>query len=242
MRLKSANLQLLAPLTDGEVADRVIAGDSGAFELLMRRHNQRLFRTARGLLSDDTDAQDALQEGYIRIFLGLPKFEHRSSVATWMTRIVYNESIRFRTRRAGIRKRERCEMALSHFRRDTQLQESPMDPIERMQMFDDAMGILSDRERGVVMLRIIQGLSTRETAASLEISENNVKVSLFRAKPKLAAVLEESGIDDIRRHLSFDGERCDRLVTAVFHRLESRMRSNASSAHRGPEKLSDQER
>lgn len=220
MRLEPAKIQQLTPLSDEEVASRVVAGDIGAFELIMRRHNQRLFRTARAVLSSETDAQDALQNAYIRIYTGLKDFEDRSTLSTWMTRIVFNESIRFRERRARTNGRERSGMPNAVLDNRAQTLDPLMNSTERMHMFDEAMETLSDSERSVVMLRVIQGLSTRETAASLGMSESNVKISLFRAKPKLASVLEGSGVDQIRRELSFDGQRCDRLVEAVFRRLE----------------------
>jgi len=221
MRLEPTRIKQLAPLSDEEIATRVVAGDTGAYELLMRRHNQRLFRTARAVLSDDTDAEDALQEAYIRILTGLAGFEERSRLATWMTRIVFNESIRFRERRARTRGRERSGMPIASLELGAESPEPSMSTTDRMHMFDEAMRRLTDRERSVVMLRVIQGLSTRETAASLGMTQSNVKVSLFRAKPKLASALEGEGTEEVRRELSFDGERCDRLVAAIFQRLES---------------------
>lgn len=220
MRTYQNKLETLAPMNDDEVASRVIAGDTGAFELLMRRHNERLFRTARSVLSNDTDAQDVLQESYIRIFKGLPEFAERSKLVTWMTRIVFNEALRFRSRRSRLRQREQVGESLAAATSCTKDSEPSMDSKERMQMFDDVLATLSERERGVVMLRIVQGLSTRETAASLGMSEGNVKISLFRAKPKMAEALKGSGTEDVRRQLSFDGDRCDRMVKAVFQQLD----------------------
>ena len=162
MRFQSEKLEQLAPLSDEEVVGRVLAGDTGAFELLMRRHNQRLFRTARSVLSNDTDAMDALQEAYIRVYKGLSAFEKRSTLATWMTRIVFNESIRFRSRRARVTRRER--------------------------------------------------VGVQQAAAESQ--------TLFRAKPKLAAVLGGDGVGSVRQSLTFDGTRCDRLVRSVFIGLE----------------------
>ncbi len=219
MRLRSSQLEKLAPLSDREIAARVVTGDTGAFELLMRRHNQRLFRTARSVLSNDADAQDALQEAYVRVYRGLPAFQNDSALITWMTRIVFNEAIRFRTRRSGVWKHER-NGGPSDVWSQPEYVEPVMDGNERIRLFDEAMNVLSELERGVVMLRVIHGLTTRETAASLGISESNVKICLFRAKPKMATALEESGIEAVRSALSFDGERCDRLVAAVFAGLE----------------------
>lgn len=225
MRLQRTTLEQLAPLTDEEVAGRVAAGDTGAFELLMRRHNERLFRTARSVLANDADAQDALQEAYIRVFNALGGFKERSALVTWMTRVVFNESVRLRTRRSAIRRREHAGTPTDASEQHATTPEHLMDGTERMQMFDEAMAALSEQERGVVMLRIIQGLSTRETAASLGLTESNVKVSLFRAKPKMAAALRGTGAEEIRRRLSFDGDRCDRLVADVYRRLEAQQGS-----------------
>lgn len=221
MRTYLNKLDTLAPMDDAEVASRVISGDVGAFELLMRRHNERLFRTARSVLSNDTDAQDVLQESYIRIFKGLPEFAERSRLVTWMTRIVFNEALRFRSRRAKQRLREQSVESYDQTTPRTRDSGQSMDSQERMQMFDDALDALSERERGVVMLRIVQGLSTRETAASLGMTESNVKVCLLRTKPKMAQALKGAGADEIRRKLAFDGERCDRMVSLVYKRLEA---------------------
>ncbi len=221
MRLETSRLQQLSPLSDCEVAARVVGGDSGAFELLMRRHNERLYRTARGVLMNDADAQDALQDAYIRIYNSLGGFEERASLVTWMTRVVFNESLRFRGRRARIRERERTGDVHVELERSTATTGDAMTISESVRMFDDAMETLTDSERSVVMLRVVQGLSTRETAASLGMSESNVKVTLFRARPKLAAAIDASNVEDVRRALAFDGERCDRLVASVFRRLDS---------------------
>ncbi len=239
LRLERSRLHQLAPLSDEEVARRVVAGDIGAFELLMRRHNQRLYRVARAILSNDADAEDALQEAYIRIYEGLSAFGERARLVTWMTRIVFNEAVRFRQHRAAVRRRERGLEALLHDGMDREadgraarrkgggaigdsgaVAAEPIVPrTEGAQMIDDAMAGLSDQERSVVVLRLVQGLSTRETAISLGISESNVKISLFRARPKMAAAFEKAGLEEIRRQSVFDGERCDRLVAAVFARL-----------------------
>jgi RNA polymerase sigma-70 factor (ECF subfamily) len=220
MRAELTELQQLAPLSDEDVAARVVAGDTGAFELLMRRHNQRLFRTARAVLLSEADAMDALQEAYIRIYRGLRGFEQRSTLVTWMTRIVLSESLRFRERRVRVDSREKCGLQAALFDHHVEPLEPVMDGMERVEIFDEAMAMLSERERSVVMLRIVQELSTGETAASLGISESNVKVILFRAKPKLTRALEGSGVEEIRRQLTFDGQRCDHLVESVFRRLE----------------------
>lgn len=220
MRLRATQLDQLNPLTDEDTANRVASGDSGAFELLMRRHNQRLFRTARAVLSNDVDAMDALQEAYIRIYHGMSAFQEQATLVTWMSRIVFNEAVRFRTQRARIQRRESSDITPAVVNRHAAWKDPNMEGDERMRLFDEAMDMLSEHERGVLMLRIIHGLSTRETAASLGMTESNVKISLHRAKPKLKTAIEHDGADEIRRRLTFDGERCDQLVAAVFRQLE----------------------
>src|SRR5689334_15252074 len=88
------------PLTDEEVVTRVLAGETPLFEVLMRRHNQRLFRTARAILRDDAEAEDVMQEAYVRAFAQLAQFEGRATWATWLTRIAVNEALA-RVRRRG---------------------------------------------------------------------------------------------------------------------------------------------
>ncbi|OAB55273.1 hypothetical protein AY599_07140 [Leptolyngbya valderiana BDU 20041] len=206
-------------IDDGCIVARILAGDRTAFELLMRRHNEQLYRVARAVLRNDADAQDALQEAYLRAYRGLGAFEGRARLATWLTRIVFREAIRLRSARL-----RRPAALVDPFGEGVQDSEAPMEPISRhsltLERFDTAMAALSDHERAVVMLRWVQGLSTRETALGLGSTESSVKVALHRARPKLAHALGDGRVDAVRRELAFDGRRCDRLVARVLAALD----------------------
>lgn len=215
------------PLEDGAVVARVLSGDRAAFELLMRRYNERLFRVARAALGRDADAEDALQEAYLRAFGALAKFEGRSSISTWLTRIVFREALRLREARSRRPVGGAFAADGGHperaghggTRMDTRMEER-LEQRDELARFDAALATLGDRERAIVMLRWVQGLSTRQTALSLGVSQSSVKVALHRARPKLARILEAQGLDRVRRDLTFDGQRCDRLVARVLEAIE----------------------
>lgn len=214
------------PLDDGAVVARVLAGDQAAFELLMRRHNERLYRVAWAVLGRDADAQDALQEAYLRAYRALSGFDGRSAVSTWLTRIVFREAVRVREARAmppgriaavaGPLEREHPEEGPTMDTRPNASPNASLDREDVLARFDAALATLGDRERAIVVLRWVQGLSTRQTALGLGISESSVKVTLHRARPKLAKSMDARAAGSVRRGLSFDGARCDRLVARVL--------------------------
>jgi RNA polymerase sigma-70 factor, ECF subfamily len=214
-------MQELAPLTDEEVVARVVAGDSAVYELLMRRHNQRLYRVARAVLRDDLEAEDIVQETFVRAYTHLARFEGRSSVATWLTRIAFHESLRRRRRRRAVRLVE--EPVLD---RAPHAPEMPdLDAIDRREtrsMLKQALDSLPTQLRAVVMLRLVQGLSTRETAECLRLSEANVKVCLHRGRRMMLEAVQRQGLRDLQDEFAFGAQRCDRVVDAVFERLDLR--------------------
>ena len=213
-------------LTDEQVVVRVLAGETALFEVLMRRHNQRLFRTARAIVRDAAEAEDVTQETYVRAFAQLSQFEHRAMWSTWVTRIAVNEAL------ARVRRRGR--FVATDVER---LEESSMDPFEDgsqagqpnpegraserelVGFLERAVDGLPDIYRMVFVLREVEGLSTLETAASLDISEDLVKVRLHRARAELRRVME-AGIGHAQRDLfPFHLSRCDRVVNAVLARI-----------------------
>jgi RNA polymerase sigma-70 factor (ECF subfamily) len=203
-----ASLAPMVMLTDEQVVQRVLGGDTAVFELLMRRHNRRLFRIVVSVVRNRDEAEDVVQEAYVRAYQHLARFEGRASVATWLSRIAFHEALkrrRHRTRAIG-----GGEVAPA---------DSPTASPEARSMLTAAMDQLSDALRSVVMLRLVEGLDTRETAQSLRMSESNVKVSLHRARKLLLEHIEEQAIPELRDEFAFDGERCDRVVDAVFRRI-----------------------
>jgi RNA polymerase sigma-70 factor (ECF subfamily) len=212
-------LQQLTPLSDEQVVARVLDGDVAVFELLMRRHNQRLFRVARAVLRNDAEAEDVVQETYLRAYAHLAQFEGRSSVATWLSRIAFHESLRRRRQRRRSRVAADVDVNAAAI---TDMESHVDDELVRADVrktLGESIDALPDALRAVVMLRLVEGLSTRETADSLHISEANVKVSLHRAKRMLSdSILHRAG-PDFRHAFTFGEKRCDRIVAAVFARI-----------------------
>lgn len=210
--------------SDEEVVAEILAGRTQRFEVLMRRHNQRLFRTARSVVRSDADAMDVLQEAYTNGFAHLASFERRSRWVTWMTRIVLHEAY------ARLRREKRT---------------SPMDPVlidERPEetarpmpgpegaaeshrlgaVVEAAVDRLPEAFRTVFMLRAVEQLSVAETAACIDIPEETVKTRLFRARALLRADLEARIDDGLPAVHRFAAERCDRVVAAVLARIGAR--------------------
>jgi len=216
---RRADLRSLAPLSDSEVVDRINEGDTAAFELLMRRHNQRLFRLARSIVSEDATAEDVVQETYLRAFASLSRFEGRSSVITWLSRIALHEALRQRRRQ----QRAPGTLPSGHEPIDAASRDrSPAVETERSRAeIVAALDDLTPVHRAVVMLRLVEGLSTRETAESLRLSESNVKVSLHRAKRELSGRLTRKRTEQLRQHFAFAEDRCDRIVAGVFAQIRT---------------------
>jgi RNA polymerase sigma-70 factor (ECF subfamily) len=202
-------------LTDEEIVRQVSSGDIQMFEVLMRRHNQRLYRAARAILRDDTEAEDAVQQAYFNAYRHLNQFERRAQFSTWLTRIAVNEALA-RRRRGG-----RQTASSEHQLGETATSPSP-DPErqaygkELSVLLESALAGLPDGYRSVFTLRENDGLSTAETARRLGISEATVKTRLHRAKGLLQRRLHAVTPTEA---FGFDGDRCDRLVAGVIRRL-----------------------
>lgn len=209
--------------SDEEVVRRVLEGESPLYEILMRRHNQRLYRVARAILRDDAEAEDVMQDAYVRAYQNLASFEGRAKFITWLTRIAVHEAL------TRSRKRLRFQ---------------PLDPVEEsngeimqsapssvrspeQQAYDRELGAvlekailaLSEDHRLVFMLRDVEGLSTEETAHCLNLTEENVKVRLHRARARLRKGLYEAAGATTSRCFAFHAVRCDRVVKNVFQML-----------------------
>lgn len=198
---------------------RASAGEGGAFAALMRRHNQRLFRLARAVVRDDREAEDVVQEAYVRAFTHLDRFEGRARFATWLSRIALHEAL------ARVRRGRRFA-ALGEEETVSDLPASlKPGPEERAanrelaQALAAAVDALPESHRAVFVLREVEGLSTAETAEVLALSEPNVKVRLHRARAALRADLERRLGGEVPRLWSFAGERCDRVVAGVMEKL-----------------------
>lgn len=205
-------------LSDEEVVTRVLAGDTPLFEILMRRYNQRLFRVARSILNDASEAEDVMQEAYLRAFRELASFRGDARFATWLTRIACHEAL------ARARKRWWIVPATSgseppDLPATAPSPEQEMENRELQTLLRATVELLPDPLRTVFCLREVEGLSTEQTAEILDLSEENVRVRLHRAKRSLRQTLDQRIGREVRRLYLFDGARCDRVVERVFARL-----------------------
>ncbi len=206
-------------ISDEDIVGRVLAGETELFELLVRRHNQRLFRAARAVLGDDEAAEEALQRGYIQIWRRLETFAGRASLISWMHRIVLR--VAFEVASAEQRRRSVLATAATNLPPRTSDVERPPDRgirEEAARAIDAAVMSLEPTYRLVFVMRIVDGLSTAAVAEALEVNEGVVKVRLHRAREQLRGrLVEHAGIDRSARDLwRFDGERCDRVTGRVL--------------------------
>lgn len=211
-----------AALSDSEVVARVRAGDTALFELLMRRHNQRLFRTLRAILKSDGEAEDALQECYVRAYRKLHTFEDRARVSTWLTRIGVNLALDRLRRQARVVSLDPEAFAAELDRSGERAPVNPEDANvsrELAGLLERAIDALPLAYRSVFVMREIEGLGTRDTAESLGIEEATVKTRLHRARGRLRETLYEHAGSTAPDVFRFGGARCDRVVAGVLERL-----------------------
>ena len=221
-----------APLTiakdapDAELAHRVGGGDTAAFEILMRRHNRTLFRTARAILRDDAEAEDALQEAYLQAYQAIGGWREEAKLSTWLARIVANEALmrlRKQARRAEIVPLQ-SSATLEGLNEipDTDMNKTPEREAQRVEMrrlLEAQIDSLPDDYRAVFMLRAVEELSVEETSKVLGIPEATVRSRLFRARSLLREGLASRMDLACEEAFAFAGERCDRIVANVMKRL-----------------------
>jgi RNA polymerase sigma-70 factor (ECF subfamily) len=208
--------------TDQEIVERVKAGDTALYEIIMRRYNQRLYRIARAILRDDAEAEDVMQDAYVRAYEHLDQFAGRAPFSVWLTRIAVHEALG----RVGLRKRSQQLDDTEHEGElSMNMVETSPDPeqsasrTELGQLLEEALLGLPEQYRTVVMLRDVEELSTSETAAALDLTEDNVKVRLHRGRAMARGWLLARVGTKAKNAFPFMGVRCDRVVRRVFARL-----------------------
>jgi RNA polymerase sigma-70 factor, ECF subfamily len=209
-------------MPDEQIVEQVLGGATAMFEIIMRRYNQRLYRVAYSILRDANEAEDVVQDAYVRAYQHLNQFAGRAKFSTWLTRIAVHESLA-RVRRNG---------------RYTDLEEDVMpdadaayfapapDPeqlawqAQVRALLESAIKALPAQYRTVVMMRDVEGMSTAEAAECLDITEENAKVRLHRARAMLRDELwSRVGASGVNA-FAFNGAQCDRIVHRVFERIE----------------------
>ncbi len=208
--------------TDQEIVNRVRAGDTYLYELIMRRYNQRLYRVARAILRDDAEAEDVMQDAYVRAYQHLDQFAARAPFSAWLTSIAVHEALgRLRLRKQNPQlddTEQEGEFSMNLVETSPNPEQSASGA-ELGQLLEEALLDLPEQYRIVVMLRDVEELSTSETAAALDLSENNVKVRLHRGRAMARGWLLARVGSNARSAFPFMGVRCDRVVHGVFARL-----------------------
>jgi RNA polymerase sigma-70 factor, ECF subfamily len=211
------------PLKDEDIVTRVLAGETGMFEIIMRRHNQLLYRVARAILRNDGEAEDVMQDAYVRAYEHLGQFAGRAKFATWLTRIAVHEALARQHR--GIRYQELEPMSeqegdpMDRFASLAPNPEQQASNSEVRRLLEEAVEKLPDAYRTIFILRDVEDMSTTDTADVLEITEDNVKVRLHRARALLRKNLYARAGMEGKDAFNFHAVRCDRVVKNVFERI-----------------------
>ena len=208
--------------SDEEVVNWIRSGETALYEILMRRYNQRLYRVARAILRDDAEAEDVMQAAYVRAYQHLGQFEGRAPFSVWLTRIAVHEALaRLRQRGRNLQSDDKNpdgDVFMNVV--DTALDpEQSATHGELSQLLDEAILALPDAYRTVVIMRDVEEMDTTETAAALNLSEENVKVRLHRGHAMMRGWLFSRVGVKAREAFPFMGERCDRVVRMVLARL-----------------------
>jgi RNA polymerase sigma-70 factor, ECF subfamily len=213
----AATLPLQEPWTDEQVIARVLGGDIPVFELLMRRHNERIYRAIRSILKDEAEAEDAMQAAYLHAYAHLRDFAARSSFITWLTRIAIHEAL--------ARKKRQLRVATGDGTAFETIRMPGRDPEEETldkehhAILASAIDQLPEHYRVVFVLRQVQELSVEETAQCLDLREETVKTRLHRARALLRRSLLEQLEPAAGEAMPFHAPRCDRVVAAVLMQI-----------------------
>lgn len=234
-RSASADGGFSSGVDDSVLVERVRDGDRAAFELIMRRHNQRLYRLARGILRNGAEAEDTVQETYLRCFEKLGDFIGPAGFPAWLGQIVVNEALgRLRKqgrvislddyaarsdgrhRQAGVPQQEGYGAAMKSQDPDPERLAASG---ELRRLIERAVDALPEDFRTVFILRAVESLSVAETADYLAIRPETVKTRFHRARKQIQATLG-SELDALMPSVfGFAGDRCDRIVAGVLQRL-----------------------
>lgn len=218
--------------SDREIIQRVLDGDTASFELIMRRYNRRLYRIARSVLRNDADAEDVVQDAYIRAYEHLPGFEGKGAFSAWLAKIALNEALG-RLRGADAtgnqisfddpeEREEANYMATLISTLPSPEQNAARGEVRHL--LEAAIDALPDAYRMAFIMYGVEEMTVAETADCLDLEPATVKTRYHRARNILRHQLSGLVDSSAGELFSFDGERCDRIVSGVLLRLESRNR------------------
>ncbi len=226
--------QVSVPRKDHEMAEDVslissaLAGDGMAFEVIMRRNNQRLFRIARAILRDDAQAEDAVQQAYLNAWIALGNFRGDSSLASWLARITINEAYaRIRRHNGNIIPLETAMLSPDSYIKAalTEPRENQPDAhalrAQLRALVEARIDALPENFRMVFVLREVEDMSVDDVAAMLDLPVATVRSRHFRARGLLREALASTIDASMSDVFAFDGARCDRIVEAVLMRARA---------------------
>jgi RNA polymerase sigma-70 factor (ECF subfamily) len=221
--------------SDAELVSLAVAGNDAAFALIMRRYNRLLFRSARSILKNDDDTQDAVQEAYLHAWRALSTFRSDAKLSTWLVRIAVNEALG-RLRHSGARVVPlTASIDMDGETPEMQMQANPDDQPESTAMraqvrkqIEARIDTLPDQFRTVFMLRGVEELTVEEVALMLGIPEATVRSRFFRARSILREGLSRDIDMAIGDAFSFAGARCDRIVEGVLAKIAHERESSRS--------------
>lgn len=208
-------------LTDEQIVVQVLQGQTALFEILMRRHNERIYRAARAIIKNDRDAEDVMQQAYVNAYAHLRQFDGRAMFSTWLTRIAVHEAI------ARARKQGRYQPLDADGAGGMERRMATHTPDPERQAFGRELGTvleaaidgLPDGHREVFILRQVEGMSTAEVAAALDVSADVVKTRLSRGRAALRRDIAKRAGLSAAQAFRFERPRCDRVVAAVLARI-----------------------
>jgi RNA polymerase sigma-70 factor (ECF subfamily) len=211
---------------EAELVRRARARDEAAIRAIMQTNNRRLYRIARGILRNDSEAEDVVQETYVRAFTHLDNFRGDSSLTTWLSRIAMNEalgrlrrqrpSVDWTTLETGAHNAQIIQFPVSAISEDP---EKSMAQREIQHVVEQAVDELPEAFRIVFITRVIEGMNVEETAEILDLKPETVKTRLHRARTMLRENVERKIGPVVMEAFPFAGKRCERLTNAVLHRL-----------------------
>ncbi len=212
--------------SDAELVRRAMMRDGDALRAIMQRHNQRLYRIARGVLRNSADAEDAVQDAYVSAFSHLADYRGDATLAAWLSRIVMNEALmRLRRKRPSVdidaiaRPRSEAEIIPFPLTNPNDDPEKTMAQRQILQLVEQATDALPEIYRLVFVTRVIESMSVEETAELLEIKAETVKTRLHRARQLLREQLDKQIGPVLMDAFPFAGRRCARMTDTVMQRL-----------------------
>lgn len=223
--VSAAQLSSFQDLTNESLAERILQGDTALFEIIMRRHNQLLYRIARTVLRNDSEAEDVMQDAYVRAYKNLAQFAGRSSFTTWMGKIAFYEAL------SRVRKQKRVveletipeneRDAMQSFQNSIPGPEHQASNLEVRRLLEEEVEALPDNYRAVFVLRNVEEMSAADVAEILNITPENVKTRLHRAHALLRKRLFLRTGAQSHEAFLFHASRCDRVVKTVLATLET---------------------